>query len=237
MHIARSLACVVCLASGVLSAACNDRNTASPDPKATDPATESTTQLPAGHPDIATTTPALPAGHPSIATTMPALPAGHPAIPAEMMDAPTTLPTDGPITWTLPKDWSQQAGTGPRYATLRTPEARRAELAITNFPGDVGGTLPNINRWRAQAGLAAIAVDQLEQNITRLDVNGIKVVVADIAGEKPNGPGMLAAIVPDNDSTWFFKLLGTKETAAKNKDDFMQLVKSIKLQSVKAPQK
>jgi hypothetical protein len=48
---------------------------------------------------------------------------------------------------------------------------------------------------------------------------------------------MLAAIVPDApaDMSWFFKLVGAKDNVAKNKDEFIQLIKSIQLESTKHP--
>jgi len=190
--------------------------------------------MPAGHPQISapttnpSTLPALPAGHPQVGQ-VPNLPAGHPMIGMGM--APATLPANGPISWKLPKGWSDQAAASPRYAIIRPPKDRPADLVVSNFPGDVGGTFRNINRWREQIGLQPIAEADLEKNIARLDVNGIKIVVADIASTNADSTAMLAAIVPDGDGTWFFKMAGAKGDVAKNKAEFMELIKSIKLKS------
>ncbi|MCY2951259.1 MAG: hypothetical protein NTU53_04685 [Planctomycetota bacterium] len=212
MFPARSLALIASLAAALALAGCNKGTSSQSD------SSSSTTET-------ADNTAALPAGHPQLPAQTPQLPAGHPAMP------PTTLPADRPIIWTLPKDWTEQAGMPPRYAVIRPPDDRPAELAVTIFPGNVGGTLANINRWRAQVGAQPITEADLEKNITRFDSNNLKIIIADIPGPKTEDPAMLAAIVPDsaNDSTWFFKLVGSKDNVAKNKDDFTQLVRSIRL--------
>ena len=218
MFPARSLALIASLAAALTLAGCNKGTSSQSESSSSTETANNTAALPAGHPDITKASDSTP-------TTNPALPAGHPAMP------PTTLPADRPIVWTLPKDWTEQAGMPPRYAVIRTPADRPAELAVTIFPGNVGGTLANINRWRQQVGAEPIVEADLEKNITRIDSNNLKIIVADIPGPKPEDPAMLAAIVPDsaNDSTWFFKLVGSKDNVAKNKDDFTQLVRSIRL--------
>ena len=49
-------------------------------------------------------------------------------------------------------------GSSARYATLAITGAdgAKGELAVTHFPGDVGGDLANVNRWRQQIGLEPI---------------------------------------------------------------------------------
>ena len=235
----RPLALILCLSAAVVLTACNKRassESSESEPQSSSARADNTAALPAGHPDISkaagnpSTNPALPAGHPQVGGSTAQLPAGHP-------DMPTTLPADRPIMWKLPKGWTEQAGMPPRYAVIHPPIERPGELAVTVFPGNVGGTLPNINRWRAQVGAEPIVEADLEKNITRIDANNIKIIVADISGPKPDDAAMLAAIVPDaaNDSTWFFKLVASRDDAAKNKDEFLQLVKSITLESSRQP--
>ena len=36
------------------------------------------------------------------------------------------------------------------------------EVALSAFPGDAGGLLPNINRWRKQIGLAGFGLEVVE---------------------------------------------------------------------------
>ena len=59
----------------------------------------------------------------------------------------------GELQYTVPAGWRQLPASGIRKATLQVDDA---ELSVLVFPGDVGGELANINRWREQIGLAAI---------------------------------------------------------------------------------
>lgn len=190
--------------------------------------------LPAGHPPIAPATqPALPPGHPPLAT-QPALPPGHPPLgqgqgmSMQGMNVPgVNLPAaTGQLTYTLPKGWTEQRGTGPRYATITSPDDRKAELAITNFPGNVGGNLANINRWRQQVGLEPIDQEQFEKTTTKIEIGQTVAIVADLDGPQAR---MLAAIIPDNQKTWFFKMAGSKDVMEKNKAEFLDLIKSVRV--------
>ena len=49
----------------------------------------------------------------------------------------------------------------------------KAEIAVTVFPGNVGGLTANVNRWRGQIGLAPLAPAELEANLDHLDANGL----------------------------------------------------------------
>ncbi len=57
-----------------------------------------------------------------------------------------------------------------------------AEVAITAFPGDVGGVLANVNRWRGQAGLAPVDDAGLGQATSALDANGLHFTLVDAEG-------------------------------------------------------
>ena len=94
-----------------------------------------------------------------------AAPAGtgpNAAVPNAMADmANTAVPTatgEG-LSWTAPAHWKPKAGSAMRKGSYAISGAGGAEadLAITAFPGDVGGDLANINRWRGQISLPPIA--------------------------------------------------------------------------------
>ena len=42
-------------------------------------------------------------------------------------------------------------------------EGKTASVNISFFPGDVGGTFANVNRWRAQMGLPPVDARQAGQ--------------------------------------------------------------------------
>src|SRR4051812_22881438 len=86
-------------------------------------------------------------------------PASASATPGHSM-ADTAVPTaqGADLTWTAPAAWkSKPAGAMRKGSFAVTGEnGETADLSITAFPGDVGGDLANINRWRGQIQLPPI---------------------------------------------------------------------------------
>ncbi len=117
----------------------------------------------------------------------------------------------GKVSWTLPAGWepvkSEQA---MRLATFRVAGAGNAEVTLAAFPGDVGGDLANINRWRGQLGLTPIDEGGLAGLFRSVGSNGARVVrIAGGAGSPAGSAGgadMLGAIItPGDGQTWFVK--------------------------------
>jgi len=176
---------------------------------------EKEAEMPAGHP---------PASMPGDATS--GAPAGAPG--GDMMNAP--VPTvDGPgLVWTAPADWKLMPAAPMRKATYSVPgPGGAAELTITAFPGQVGGELANINRWRGQVGAAPLAEAELDQNVDRTEINGLHFVVADIT-DAQNPKGTLGALVPYSGGFWFFKLTGPTATVKDQKPAFSAFLKTVK---------
>ena len=69
-----------------------------------------------------------------------------------------------------------------------------AEVAITAFPGDVGGVLANVNRWRGQAGLAPVDEAGLGQATTSIESNGLHFLVVDAEGGSSADRGRAPAV-------------------------------------------
>ena len=46
-----------------------------------------------------------------------------------------------------------------------------AEMQVSAFPGDVGGKLANINRWRRQVGLGPVDPEAVNDFITELEIS------------------------------------------------------------------
>lgn len=200
----------IALAAAALASGC-DRDPPRPPP-------ESPQQAAAAR---GVTAPALP---PPGAEAPPA--SGTPAGDANRMSAPgfTAVAAGGRLAWTLPEGWTEEAGSGVRYATIVAGEV---EIAVTTFPGDVGGLLANVNRWRAQVGLGPIEADalpQATQAVTRDD--GEPATIVEIAGAE--GTTLLAAVVPSGGQTWFLKATASAERIAGIREAFAALVRSVR---------
>ncbi len=165
------------------------------------------------------------------APAAPAAPAGS-ALPAagaagnSMANTAVATAAGAELTWKAPPQWTPKTGSAMRKGSYAIKGgAGDAELAITAFPGDVGGELANINRWRGQVQLPPIAAGELGAAAQRFDRNSLHFTVVDLAG---GGQRMLGAIVPFGGATWFFKLgPGPDATVANEKVAFLAFLETV----------
>lgn len=167
-------------------------------------------------------------------------PASHPDHPGHAEEgmtpsqAPSTAPTvpEGKqsLMWTLPKGWTQQPGEGMRFATLKAPIAGRLEATVVVLPGPAGGELANVNRWRGQIGLPPLDEASLVKARQVLKTKAGSVNVYDFVSDGQAKSRMVAGYIltPDG-NTWFLKMSGDADPAAKAKPDFMRILESIRL--------
>ena len=150
---------------------------------------------------------------------------------AAMANTAVTTASGPGLVWTAPADWSAGPDRPMRKATLLIPgEAGGpgAELAITAFPGDVGGNLANVNRWRQQLSLPPIGEAELGGALQHMDVGALHLDVVELVGG--NGQRVLGAIVPHAGATWFFKVTGPDALVAANKDAFLAFLRTVRPQ-------
>jgi hypothetical protein len=160
------------------------------------------------------------------------LPEGHPSIAG--MDAGNTTATDaGNIpTWTIPADWQSAPLSQFLIAKFSITDAngRQAAVNVSSLAGDGGGLLPNVNRWRAQLGLAPVAETDLA-NLPTIDASGGTATLIDISGTdaRTGKPERLVGVVlPLGGQTRFYKLMGDPEIVAQQKDAFTKFIQSAK---------
>jgi hypothetical protein len=164
----------------------------------------------------------------------PAPASGPTAAPAGTDMASTAVPTasGADLSWTAPAAWQTRPASAMRKATFILTGAsasEQAELAVTAFPGDVGGLLANVNRWRGQLQLPPVDAAALHSTLTHLDINTLHVELVELVGpEAPERKRVLGAIVPVKGSTWFFKLTGPDAFVAAKKADFLGFLQTIK---------
>ena len=131
------------------------------------------------------------------------------------------------ISWAVPEGWTQKEGQGPRFATLVAGEGDgRVEITVTVFPGDVGGVLANVNRWRMQVGLAPVGEEDLEKQTTKVEVAGQEALLVDLSSDD-GSRRLLAAMIPRGERSWFVKILGPAEAVGAQGEAFETFVKSI----------
>ena len=134
--------------------------------------------------------------------------------------------------WQVPSSWQEVPPPQMLLAKFVMPDSKqpKAEVTVSVFPGDAGGVLPNINRWRRQLKLEPIEDGALGQNTKPLDAAGRKGFLVEFKGENTNGQPtqIIGAILPSQEQTWFYKLTGDPQVAQQEKDAFVQFVQTAK---------
>ncbi len=147
-----------------------------------------------------------------------------------MANTPVATASGPGLAWTAPAAWIAKTGSAMRKGSYAIKgDGGEGDLSITAFPGDVGGDLANINRWRGQISLPPIGAGDLAAAIQRLERNGLKMGVVDLGGAAGTGAQrILGAMVPHAGSTWFFKLIGPDALVAQEKAAFMAFLDTVK---------
>jgi hypothetical protein len=157
--------------------------------------------------------------------------AGAPAMAAPGAMADTVVPTAAgeALAWNAPAQWTPKAASAMRKGSYTVPgESGDCDLSITAFPGDVGGELANVNRWRGQIGLPPLGPADLDASVNRLDSGGLKITLVELASKgDPNNKAILGAIIPFGGSTWFFKLIGPGNSVRSAKPTFLVFLHSV----------
>lgn len=127
--------------------------------------------------------------------------------------------------WTVPAAWNTTAPGPMQFARFGVPEVNgaKAEVFVSVFPNETGGTLANVNRWRGQIGLEPTTEADLGSCVTPLEGAGAGAVFIELKGPQKM---LYGAIVPRAGSYWFYRLLGDTAAVAPQKDAFIAFAKS-----------
>ena len=134
----------------------------------------------------------------------------------------------GEITYTVPEGWEELEPSGIRKANLRVTDGNgAAELTVLVFPGDVGGRLANINRWRGQIGLDEATPEDLPEFTEAYLISKHRGLYVRLEG---GAQSILGGLLPFHGSTWFFKFQGSSGTVLANEAKMKAFLDSVQLQ-------
>jgi len=125
--------------------------------------------------------------------------------------------------WELPSNWAPEEGASPilMASFLAANDDGGARITVTSLARDGGGDLPNINRWRGQ--LALPAAERLDGSAGVVSESPLTVDLSAPAG----GARMLAAIVPGEGETHYFKMTGSTAGCEAELEGFNRLVAEV----------
>tara|TARA_B100001778_G_C18419896_1_gene552814 strand:+ start:157 stop:804 length:648 start_codon:yes stop_codon:yes gene_type:complete len=132
------------------------------------------------------------------------------------------------ITYKVPEGWDEFAPSSIRKANFKiSNETGNAEVSITVFPGDVGGNLANVNRWRQQIGLTPIDSETLKTVLKPKIISNHPGYYVNIEG---SGNSILGAILQFHGVTWFVKMQGNILTIEEQTDNFLTFLTNFKIE-------
>lgn len=159
---------------------------------------------------------------------LPAAPApsalGQMAPPAPGSPAVTAAQGEVPD-WQAPAEWQTKAPGVMRKASFSAGPNGEVDISVTAFPGDVGGDLANVNRWRRQIGLGPIDEAALASETEIVSTGELSFKLVDLQGAEA---ATLAAWTQHEGESWFFKSTGPKPLVAAERERFETFLKSVK---------
>ncbi len=134
-----------------------------------------------------------------------------------------------PPHWEVPDSWSPAPESDIRRGSFHVHGVDDAHLdiAVTVFPGDVGGRLANVNRWRGQIGLSPIGSDTLSDTVEQLEIDGRPAWLVELQGTDAS---TIAASVEIDGNSWFFRMTGDHGLASREEPRFREFLESIRFE-------
>ena len=129
-----------------------------------------------------------------------------------------------------PEGWTPAKTDSIRKAAFQVQDGKRqVEVTVVDLPASAGALLPNVNRWRLQVQLEAIAEEELSRVVSKLQIGGVEASYVELVGPEQAQPRetILGAVAIHGDKAWFFKLKGDAELAGREKERFAAFLQSV----------
>ncbi len=174
-----------------------------------------------------------PVGSTENASAPVSLPPSHPPIgDAAVMQAAAAGGQDRPD-WQVPASWKEANAGGFLVAKyiVTGSDNTRADVNVSMSAGAGGGIVGNVNRWRGQLGLDQLAETELNKLLSPLDTPAGKAVSVEMTGTDARSgqkARLVGVIIPEASRTWFYKIMGSDQLVAAEKEAFLKFVQSAK---------
>ena len=133
--------------------------------------------------------------------------------------------------WQVPENWKPQPAPQMVHSkwTVTADPGAAADVTVSVFPGETGGLVANLNRWRSQVGLPPAPEGELTALLNNFEILGGKATLVDFVGSQPENGGpwrIVAAVVRKDGSSWFYKLLGHPSAVESHREAFVKFVQT-----------
>lgn len=114
----------------------------------------------------------------------------------------------GAVTWQAMPGWTEEKAGNFLTAAYAVPDLGR--LTVSKLGGDGGGLAANVNRWRGQVGMRPLPDAEVRGMPVTVQESGREMLLFNLNPDDapPGANGILAAILPLDSETWYFKLTG-----------------------------
>jgi hypothetical protein len=140
------------------------------------------------------------------------------------------------MSWKVPGGWAVAPERSFRNANYFAG-SEDVEAYMTVLPGDAGGPLANVNRWRAQMGQSPLTLadfDQLE-HVPMLGGSGVLVEIEgsfqSMSGNVLADAVMIGALGQVPGRSVFVKMIGPSELVLDQRQSFLEFCKSLEIVS------
>ena len=160
-------------------------------------------------------------------------PPGQPSFPAagDVNMAQQQLPAGavsqaGNPAWSVPQHWQEGPASSVRRGSfiVQGQDGGSADVSVTAFPGDVGGMVQNVNRWRQQLGLLPATPQDIEGSVRPFRADGQEGYTVQIVGSTQQ---TVAVALPHRGTTWFFKMTGPTALVEQEQAAFLAFAQSV----------
>lgn len=155
--------------------------------------------------------------------------------PAGPMTAPSQAGA-ARATWVKPESWrvDPQGASFAMASFLAGPEdaATPTKITLTQLAGEGGGLMANVNRWRGQLGLDAVATidEQTHAPVVLGDIGGIVVDMTASAGAYGDDPLRTVGVIAFHaGEAWFVKMTGPASVVESARPAFDAFVASVRI--------
>ncbi|MEE8105012.1 MAG: hypothetical protein V3T86_05710 [Planctomycetota bacterium] len=140
----------------------------------------------------------------------------------------------GDLSWRPPDGWEKQPDRQMRKVTYRPAGDPKAQCYVSVWPGNVGGLLMNINRWRGEAGAQPLTMAEIDllpktkalgRDVPLLHVEGD---FRGMGGAPLSGAGLMAIFCELTGRTVTVKMTGPAALVSKEKSNFIAFCESLK---------
>ena len=131
------------------------------------------------------------------------------------------------LSYEAPEQWSPTRMTSFRKAAFEVGEGdKKVEITVIPLSSRSGTLFENVDRWRKELSLPDIAESELSDHVQDIEIGDDTAHFSELIGESAT---TFAIMLKKPNSNWFIKLKGNSETAAQEKERFLQFAKSIRI--------